>query len=482
MGHSALSFVGGIMVEKIKKAACTLLLAVSLVSASVVDAYATGASAAIGAMGTTTPWGALAVLLALCGIVSDPGKSIQEVKNDMERLQRDWSDWVQERYGSAEVNSEKIQAWLERVGKGTIDTASQVWASFKGWAYSLRTATSSGGGDAVASLEFPVLRKIQHLSGSYTDDDFAKAYDYLSRFDTWWGTHKAADNNIWFNAWTGPATCYIDVDAGTIEIDTGGSFYRSCLQVKGKTAYTHPNTEDSYYLRTDGNDTYLLRYFPPASTNNRSLILSPNIDVVVKGSQVGSAVLDGVSVLDTPLSGVIDRDGSLDNVGLVAKNPALGGIATDVTIDWSKVGSIEGVIEGVQTGAGTISGVLDGAGVLVTDKAEDKVITDTGSIPITDVVVDTTEFEDFTLAGLEKFFPFCIPFDLIDFLGVLAATPQAPHFRWPIQYPTADGMKEYVIDIDLSKFDTVAALVRDMECLAFIIGLILITRDKMIKG
>ena len=83
---------------------------------------------------------------------------------------------------------------------------------------------------------------------------------------------------------------------------------------------------------------------------------------------------------------------------------------------------------------------------------------------------------------MEKLFPFCLPFDAIDFVKILEAEPQAPHFTFPIKYPTKNGLETYNIDIDLSPFDVAAEILRDMECLLFIVGLIMITRSQMIRG
>ena len=83
---------------------------------------------------------------------------------------------------------------------------------------------------------------------------------------------------------------------------------------------------------------------------------------------------------------------------------------------------------------------------------------------------------------MKSLFPFCLPFDLIDFISVLSAPAEAPHFKWPIKYKAGNQWKEYTIDLDLGKFDTVASLLRDMECLAFIVGLIMVTRSHMIRG
>ena len=81
-------------------------------------------------------------------------------------------------------------------------------------------------------------------------------------------------------------------------------------------------------------------------------------------------------------------------------------------------------------------------------------------------------------ADWQNLFPFCIPFDLIEFLGVLAADPVAPKFDWRIYAP---NVVDYTLEIDLSPFDSVAKICRTMELLAFCIGLILITRN-IIRG
>lgn len=74
-------------------------------------------------------------------------------------------------------------------------------------------------------------------------------------------------------------------------------------------------------------------------------------------------------------------------------------------------------------------------------------------------------------------FPFCIPFDLIDFVGVLDAPPKAPYWKWDYNFWGITGS----IEIDLSDYDEIAELVRLLMDLCFIGGLIMITRD-MIRG
>ena len=76
-------------------------------------------------------------------------------------------------------------------------------------------------------------------------------------------------------------------------------------------------------------------------------------------------------------------------------------------------------------------------------------------------------------------FPFCVPFDLIEFLNVLAADPEAPHFTWKFDFGEKLGQHE--LEIDLAAFDEVAQIVRTLELLAFCLGLILLTRN-IIRG
>lgn len=89
------------------------------------------------------------------------------------------------------------------------------------------------------------------------------------------------------------------------------------------------------------------------------------------------------------------------------------------------------------------------------------------------------EPSDKWVVDLSKFFPFCIPFDLVYLLDVLDAEPQAPRFEIPLKLP-AYGI-DYTFVIDLSDFESVAAVFRTFETILFILGLILLTRE-LIQG
>lgn len=88
----------------------------------------------------------------------------------------------------------------------------------------------------------------------------------------------------------------------------------------------------------------------------------------------------------------------------------------------------------------------------------------------------STDPNDYTM-DLTGIFPFCIPFDLFEFLSCLAADPEAPKWTWSLPYLGSS----YSFEVDLVAFDDVAQLFRNFELLLFIVGLGLKTRD-LIKG
>ena len=83
------------------------------------------------------------------------------------------------------------------------------------------------------------------------------------------------------------------------------------------------------------------------------------------------------------------------------------------------------------------------------------------------------------VVDLSKFFPFCIPFDLIHLIQVLDAEPVAPRWEFPLELP-AYGIS-YTFVIDMAQFETVAEVFRLCETILFVLSLILITR-KLIRG
>ena len=84
-------------------------------------------------------------------------------------------------------------------------------------------------------------------------------------------------------------------------------------------------------------------------------------------------------------------------------------------------------------------------------------------------------------ADLTIVFPFCIPFDLIRAFKVLSVQGEAPVYEMPLQIDYKSIHVDEHWSIDMSDFSSVIQILRVMETLGFIIGLILVTR-KLIRG
>lgn len=90
---------------------------------------------------------------------------------------------------------------------------------------------------------------------------------------------------------------------------------------------------------------------------------------------------------------------------------------------------------------------------------------------------DDDRWDKVTFWGLEKKFPFCLPFDLYDFLSILDAEPRAPAFTVVIPLSSFGfGLKDISFEVDLSYFDDVMQILRTMELLGSVVGLIFITK------
>lgn len=78
--------------------------------------------------------------------------------------------------------------------------------------------------------------------------------------------------------------------------------------------------------------------------------------------------------------------------------------------------------------------------------------------------------------SLKDKFPFCIPFDIGYLLNKMSAEREAPRFVWQLDF---GQWGQYTITVDLSPFDSVAAILRTLELILFILGLMLATKSLM---
>lgn len=92
-------------------------------------------------------------------------------------------------------------------------------------------------------------------------------------------------------------------------------------------------------------------------------------------------------------------------------------------------------------------------------------------------------------ADLREVFPFCIPFDLIHLLKAFEAEAEAPVFEFPLDLElnnpwTGEKVVDYhhTFKLDMSDYEPVIKILRIFQVVFFIIALMLITRQQMIKG
>lgn len=106
-----------------------------------------------------------------------------------------------------------------------------------------------------------------------------------------------------------------------------------------------------------------------------------------------------------------------------------------------------------------------------------------------DTDTDTDVNPDDYKADLRLVFPFCIPFDLVHLIQAFEAEPEAPVFEFPLDLELENpwtGKKildyHHTFELDMSDYEPVIKIFRIFEIIFFIIGLLMITRQQMIKG
>lgn len=82
--------------------------------------------------------------------------------------------------------------------------------------------------------------------------------------------------------------------------------------------------------------------------------------------------------------------------------------------------------------------------------------------------------------NLKTIFPFCIPFDVVDMVKLLNAEPVAPTYTVNWNIPIINQTLNFTVD--LSPFNNVAAILRNLEVIIFCIGLAMVTRSMFIRG
>lgn len=81
----------------------------------------------------------------------------------------------------------------------------------------------------------------------------------------------------------------------------------------------------------------------------------------------------------------------------------------------------------------------------------------------------------------ENKFPFCIPWDIFNFVSAFYVEKAAPRIDIPFPIKGANGLDVEIVTIDLSGYEYLSTIIRVMFFVLFLVGLMLVTRQ-LIKG
>lgn len=396
----------------------------------------------------------------------------------------------------SDIDTSAVDEWLTNLQHGICDTSSDVFDLYREWIQSL-TATSAESASA-HKYTLDGIQSNYYLSDySYITIAANRPMDFYIFITSPTNDFNDSNNRLYIVTTESINTCIM---RGWYDTKSYGSFveFNSTIAktyiLDGKTYYVNRQFVSNKYIY--GNSFSSNRvweggqsgYYPMVNLRDWYKSLVIQADTFEEGIQkvlnpkttdwanLGGLIGDGVSVpdlSDLPLSGSDSIAMNLENVV-------------------EKLGSLEGALDQVLGRDISITDYQDAIGVHVVDG--ENVITIDRDIPISDyvpnpefaptvpVAPDTPSYSDtdFTVTGLKEIFPFCIPFDLIDFITSLKAEPVAPNWNLSASF-LGSKFSRYSINVNLSSFDPLAKICRKAELLLFIISLILITRH-IIKG
>lgn len=222
-------------------------------------------------------------------------------------------------------------------------------------------------------------------------------------------------------------------------------------------------TERNLYSSSEESVASLFINSAPEGSTAWSIVWAPqDVKYMPQGSSTYELYLAGSEpsiTLEGDVIGVYEDD------NIIPPSDVIGGFdagAIDGSIDWALDSS-------------SVYQDLTAAGDVPLTATQTGALTEAGVEVQTAVKVET--MEQYRAPGLTTIFPFCIPFDIYRFLNILTAEREAPHFEFNLNF---GALGSHEIEVDLSEWETVAAVLRTIELLAFCVGLAFAT-SKVIK-
>lgn len=196
--------------------------------------------------------------------------------------------------------------------------------------------------------------------------------------------------------------------------------------------------------------------------------------------------------IDSVVGGTINSLEICDSLWEIPFNEGSKALYRDNEAIWEQMGSIEAKLDDVisqpltdsypQSIGMTFPLTQEVADTYVQEKDEidikskDEVEEEESNVPVTPEVEMGGIYEN--SGKLTDKFPFCIPFDIAKCITGFSRTGN-PVVKFSIPFPY---VKSFDVNIDLSDYETPLSILRFFELLGFIIGLLVITRNNIIKG
>lgn len=399
---------------------------------------------------------ALKWLLALLG-VSIAGKAVGDNVNWTDLKE----DCIQHQYemGNSQV---AVSKWWNDILSGSLDQASSCWTAFKDWVQNLAQYNGIGSSSDVIGFVQTCIPSCNEVRGISSDFEFSIAYytlingEYRFYFLKDYTYTYSSNKTINFSPLS-TASCY----------RTTSAYSDNASRV------SFSNTSNSLsILSSDSSITYVYGIADlPSIYNVWDLNSNSNdYDVSKYKENVSDIALTDANATSDSIPDALPLP--WDNAGDSAQ-------AIDDLIE----GLMEKVAEGVISLSDYMEKVQDILGLLAIDTSTDDVLPvadEDNPIKLPDVVADNVSNTEFSLEGLQKVFPFCIPWDIKDFITLLVAQPVAPTIHYPIQNGFTH-QTEY-IDIDFDDWEPIVVLFRYIFDFLLIIGLLLLARSLVGAG
>ena len=405
---------------------------------------------------------ALEALLLLLG-VSVGVKAGQEV---------DWGELkdnciqFQENQGNTAV---EVGEWWEDVITGKLNQASECWSSFKAWCLSLKNTVSP---------DMNTIGSIASQCGITLDSEYYKNLQVHPIYVLYTSADEAVSSG-----------------SNLVIVNPVNSTDVTNITCK----YQLLSGNDTIMFTNEGNVSVDIYKFTKYGVFTGKSTLSPRTGYGYRVYEDAENKIYGLpSFVGFPsyvkpwsiaLNPTFAFESLLNDFSFALQNAISDAIPDVIPLPWDQLGDttdaienyLEGLIDAVNEGVLSLEDAMvrlqDALGVMAIDVPTGLIYPQNPDKPdetIDDKVNENQSNGGFVLSGLQKVFPFCIPFDLYAFITLLEASPVAPVIEYPIYNPVSKSNE--IITIDFSTWESVVVLFRYIFDFLFIIGLLLIAR------